>query len=79
MYVLRDSTYTLRNLVLDLPSVVSNGDDFFVSVLPSHDISDLNVSKLCPLLKTTQSNTEHLVENGRENPKIFKKNIRIGS
>ena len=78
MYVLRDSTYTLRNLVLDLPSVVSNGDDFFVCVLPSHDISDLKVSKLCPLLKATQSNTEHLVENGRENPKIFKKNIGIG-
>ena len=56
MYVWRDSIYILRNLVLDLPSVVSNGDDFFVCVLPSHDISDLKVSKLCPLLKATQSN-----------------------
>ena len=77
MYVLRDSTYTLRNLVLDLPSVVSNGDDFFVSVLPSHDISDLKVSKLCPLLKATQSNTEHLVENVRENQKYSKKILEL--
>ena len=56
MYVLLDLTYILRNLPLDLPSVVSNGDDFCVCVLPSHDISDLKVSKLCPLLKATQSN-----------------------
>ena len=45
-----DFTYILRNLVLDLPSVVLNRDDFFY-VLPSHDINDLKVSKLRPLLK----------------------------
>ena len=50
MHVLRDFTYILRNPVLDLPSVVSNGDDFFVCFT-----------------------TEDLVENGHENPKIFKK------
>ena len=53
MFVLWGFTYILRNLVLDLPSVVSNGGDIFVCVLPSHDISDLKVSKLCPLLKAT--------------------------
>ena len=52
--------------------------DFFLCVLPSHDISDLKVPKLSPLLKVTQSNTEHLVENDRENPKLFKENIGIG-
>ena len=38
MYVLWDFTYILRNLVLDLPPVVLNGEDIFC-VLPSHDIS----------------------------------------
>ena len=56
MYVLLDFTYILRNLPLDLQSVVSNGDDFCVCVIPSHDISDLKVSKLCPLLKATLGN-----------------------
>ena len=53
----------------------------FLCVLPSHDISDLKDSKLCPLLtllKATQSNTEHLVENVRENLKVLKKNSGIG-
>ena len=52
MYVLWDFTYILWNLVLDLPSVVLNGNAF-LWFLPSHDISDLKVSKLCPLLKAT--------------------------
>ena len=52
MYVFWDFTCIPRNLVLDLPSVVLSGDDFFV-FLPSHDISDLKVSKVCPLLKAT--------------------------
>ena len=47
----------------------------FLCFLPSHDISDLKVSKLCPLLK---QHAEHLVENSRKNSKIFKKNIGIG-
>ena len=60
-----------KNLVLDLPSVVLNGDDFMF--FTSHDISDLKISKMCPLLKTTK----HLVESGRENPKIFKKILEL--
>ena len=52
MYVLWDFTYILWNLVLDLPSVVWNRDAF-LCFLPSHDINDLKVSKLCRLLKAT--------------------------
>ena len=74
MSLLWDFTYILRNLVLDLPSVVLNGNDF-LCFLPSHEFSDLKVSKLCPLLK---QHAEHLVENSRKNSKIFKKNIGIG-
>ena len=59
--MLRYFTYVLRKLVLalfDLPSVVLKKDDFFVFFLPSHDISDLKISKLCPLLKGTQFDTK---------------------
>ena len=73
MYVFWDFSYTLRNLVPDLPSVVFNGDDFFFFYHPMTSV----ISKFQNYVPYSKQHTEHLVKNGRENPKIFKKYIYI--
>ena len=73
-YYVWDFTYVVRNLDLDLPSVMMNGM-IFVCFLQSHDSSNLKVSKLWSLLKATHWTFSR--ERSRKSKKHSKKILEL--